>query len=107
MGEIPELGELNRSQVAALVGVAPMNNDSGTKCGYRSIYGGRSAARSMLYMLTMAAIRRNAHIKSFFRRLVSAGKIKMVALVACMRKYLIYLNTKVAAAKLTLVTTKA
>lgn len=104
MGEIPELGELNRAQVAALVGVAPMNNDSGKLQGLRSIYGGRSKARSMLYMLTMAAIRRNEHIKSFYRRLVRSGKIKMVALVACMRKYLIYLNTKVAAAKLKLTT---
>jgi transposase len=100
MGDIPELGELNRQQVAALVGVAPFNNDSGQRRGQRSIYGGRSSARSMLYMLTMAAIRRNVHIKNFYRRLVQRGKVKMVALVAAMRKYLIHLNSVVARAKL-------
>jgi transposase len=68
-------------------------------CGKRGIFGGRAAARSMLYMLTLTAIRRNEYLKGFYARLVKSGKIKKVAKIACMRKYLIYLNTKIAAVK--------
>jgi transposase len=99
VGIVPELGELNRGKISALVGVCPYNKDSGTQQGSRSIAGGRATARSILYMLTLYAIRRNEHIKSFYRRLVKSGKLRKVAIVACMRKYLIYLNTKIAKLK--------
>lgn len=93
LAELPELGMLNRNQVAALVGVAPFNKDSGYKQGQRSTYGGRKQVRSILYMATLSAIRCNAILKTFYKRLVSAGKKKMVALVATMRKFIIFLNT--------------
>jgi len=99
MGDIPELGELNRGKIAALIGVAPFNRDSGTIEGKRRILGGRAGPRSLLYMLTLTGIRRNEHLNVYYRKLVKSGKAKKVAIVACMRKYLIYLNTKVGAVK--------
>lgn len=99
LGEIPELGELNRGEISALVGVAPLNQDSGKHAGKRKIAGGRMVARCLLYMLTLTAIRRNAYLKGHYRSLVKRGKLKKVAIVACMRKYLIYLNTKIGVVK--------
>lgn len=90
---VPELGTLNRRTVAALIGVAPFNNDSGEASKKRSIKGGRCAVRSVLYMATLAAIRTNGTIKTLYRRLVRRGTIKMVAVIACMRKFIIYLNS--------------
>ena len=89
---LPELGTLNRKQIAALVGVAPFNHDSGTQQGERCIKGGRSEIRSVLYMATLTAIRCNPKIKTFYKKLVKKGKRKKVALVACMRKFLVCLN---------------
>jgi transposase len=89
----PELGRLNRQQIAALAGLAPMNRDSGNTSRPRSIRGGRSHVRTSLFMATMAAIRFNPLIKSFYQRLVANGKKKIVALVAAMRKLLIILNS--------------
>jgi transposase len=90
---VPELGTLTRQAVAALVGVAPMNRDSGGKSGRRYIRGGREAARQALYMAALAATRWNAVIKARYASLIAAGKKPKVALVACMRKLLIHLNS--------------
>jgi transposase len=90
---IPELGTLTRQQVAALVGVAPMNRDSGGKSGRRFIQGGRAVARQALYMAALAAARWNTVIKARYAHLVAKGKKPKVALVACMRKLLIHLNS--------------
>lgn len=92
LADLPELGILNRRQVAALVGVAPLNRDSGTMRGKRSVWGGRAKVRSVLYMATLVATRRNVVIKAFYDRLKAAGKEKKVALTACMRKLLTILN---------------
>ena len=89
---LPELGTLNRKQVAALVGVAPLNRDSGTLRGKRSIWGGRATVRAALYMGALVASRHNPILKAFYARLLAAGKLKKVALVACMRKLLTILN---------------
>ena len=89
---VPELGTLTRRQVAKLVGVAPLNRDSGQHSGARRIWGGRSDARAVLYMATLVATRSNVAIKAFYQRLLAAGKPKKVALVACMRKLLSFLN---------------
>lgn len=90
--ELPELGRLNRQQIAALVGVAPRNRDSGTLRGRRTTGGGRTRLRVALYMPTLAAIRHNPSLRRFYHRLVDAGKPKMTALVATMRKLLLLLN---------------
>ena len=90
--ELPELGQLNRRQIAALVGVAPLNRDSGTLRGKRTVWGGRAKLRAVLYMAALVGIKRNQVIASFYERLVNAGKAKKVALVACMRKLLTILN---------------
>jgi transposase len=90
--QLPELGKLNRRQIAALVGVAPMNHDSGKHHGERAIWGGRPNIRHALYMATLVATRRNAVIQSFYARLCQAGKKKKLALTACMRKLLTILN---------------
>ncbi len=90
--ELPELGKLNRRKIAALVGVAPLNRDSGTMRGRRTVWGGRAKLRSTLYMAALVASRRNPIIAAFYQRLVNAGKAKKVALVACMRKLLTILN---------------
>ena len=92
---LPELGRLNRREIAALVGVAPFANDSGTQCGRRSIRGGRFEVRRMLYMPTLTAIKHNSVIGEFYARLMAKGKPAKVALVACMRKFLTMLNAMV------------
>ncbi len=89
---LPELGELNRKQIAALVGVAPLNRDSGTLRGRRTIWGGRAPIRAVLYMATLSAVRFNPVLRTFYQRLRTAGKAKKVALVASMRKLLTILN---------------
>ena len=91
--EVPELGTLNRRQVAALVGVAPYNADSGQWKGQRKIRGGRGAARSKLYMAALSASRNNAVLRPFYDRLIAAGKLAKVALVAVARRLLIHLNS--------------
>lgn len=91
--ELPELGRLNRQQVAALVGVAPFNRDSGKFHGRRAIWGGRAAVRSVLYMAALTARRCNSVIREFANRLEAAGKPFKVVLTACMRKLLVILNT--------------
>ncbi len=88
LAELPELGHLDRRRLAALVGVAPLNRDSGTLRGVRTVWGGRSGVRTTLYMATLSATRCNPAIREFYRRLVAAGKPKKVALTACMRKLL-------------------
>ena len=93
--DLPELGRLNRKQIAALVGVAPLNNDSGSRRGKRRVWGGRAAVRTALYMAALSATRFNPAIKSFYERLLNAGKPKKVALTACMRKLLTILNAMV------------
>jgi transposase len=93
IAELPELGALNRGQIAKLVGVAPMNSDSGQKTGQRKTSGGRSSVRRVLYMATLAATRFNPQIKAFYIRLLAKGKPKKLALVAAMRKLLTVLNT--------------
>lgn len=92
LSELPELGQLNRKQIAKLVGVAPLNNDSGQSRGKRSIWGGRAGIRCCLYMATLSAVRYNPAIKAFYTRLLAIGKPKKVALVASMRKLLTILN---------------
>jgi transposase len=93
VANLPELGKLNRGEIAKLVGLAPINRDSGTKNGKRFIGGGRGHVRRVLYMATLSAIRCNTTIKEFYQRLKSKGKLSKVALVACMRKLVIILNT--------------
>ena len=92
LAELPELGVLNRKQIAALVGVAPFNRDSGRLRGHRTIWGGRAPVRTALYMATLVATRWNPVIRSFYQRLRAAGKAPKVALVAAMRKLLTMLN---------------
>lgn len=92
LAELPELGQLNRREIAKLVGVAPFNWDSGQWRGSRHIWGGRAAVRSPLFMAALTAIRFNPPIKSFYKRLILAGKAPKVAIVACMRKLLTILN---------------
>lgn len=93
LARLPELGKLNRRQISALVGVAPLNNDSGKHKGQRRIWGGRAMPRSLLYRATLAAVRCNPAIKAFHDKLKAAGKKPKVAIVACMRKLLTILNT--------------
>lgn len=95
IAELPELGKLNRREIAALVGVAPMANDSGNTKGRRRVQGGRFEIRRVLYMATLTAARHNPAIKIFYDRLLAAGKLPKVALVACMRKLLTTLNAMV------------
>ncbi len=92
LAQLPELGTINRRQISALVGTAPLNNDSGKFKGQRHVWGGRANVRAVLYMATLAAIRCNQAIKAFHRRLRDAGKKPKVAIVACMRKLLTILN---------------
>jgi transposase len=92
IADLPELGKLDRRRIAALVGVAPFNRDSGARRGQRTIWGGRAAVRAALYMATLTAARRNPMIRAFYHRLLAAGKPKKLALIACMRKLLSVLN---------------
>ena len=93
LSQLPELGTLNRRQVAALVSVAPFNRDSGTQRGRRQIWGGRARLHAVLYMGAMVASRFNPVIRDFYQRLLAAGKPKKVALTPCMRKLLVILNS--------------
>jgi transposase len=92
VAEVPELGALNRQEIAALIGVAPLNRDSGTVRGKRAVWGGRAHVRAVLYMSTLAAVRHNSVLKAFYERLRAVGKAPKVALTACMRKLLTILN---------------
>ena len=92
LAELPELGKMDRKRIAALVGVAPMNFDSGKKRGYRKTKGGRTNVRSVLYMSTLVATRYNPVIRAQYQQLLKRGKEKKVALTACMRKFLTILN---------------
>ncbi len=92
LAELPELGTLTRHEVAALVGVAPLNRDSGALRGKRTVWGGRARVRAALYMGTLVATRYNPVIRDFYERLLAKGKAKKVALTACMRKLLTILN---------------
>jgi transposase len=93
--DLPELGTLSRQRLAALVGVAPFNRDSGTLRGTRTVWGGRAPVRTALYMSTLVAVRYKPVLKTFYERLRAAGKAAKVALVACMRKLLTILNAMV------------
>jgi transposase len=95
IGDLPELGTLDRKRIAALVGVAPVARDSGKRKGTRTIFGGRGQVRAALYMVAITAIRTNVPISQFYQRLRAAGKPTKVAIVACMRKILIILNAMV------------
>jgi transposase len=95
LADLPELGTLSRHQIAALVGVAPLNRDSGRFRGKRMVWGGRARVRAALYMAALTASRYNPIIKAFYHRLCEAGKARKVALTACMRKLLIILNSMV------------
>ena len=95
LSDLPELGVLNRGEIAALVGVAPFNRDSGALRGKRTVWGGRSQVRAALYMATLVATRFNPVLRAFYQRLCEAGKPKKVALTACMRKLLTILNVMV------------
>jgi transposase len=92
LAELPELGKMDRKKIAALVGVAPLNYDSGKKRGYRKTKGGRGDVRSVLYMSTLVATRYNPLIRAQYQQLLKRGKLKKVALIACMRKFLTILN---------------
>ena len=92
LAEVPELGTCTRQQVAALVGVAPFNRDSGAWRGRRRCWGGRAQVRAVLYMATLTATRRNPRLQAFYQRLIAAGKPSKVALTACLRKLLVLCN---------------
>jgi transposase len=92
IASLPELGTLNRKEIAALVGVAPLNRDSGNFRGKRQVWGGRAQVRAALYMAALVGTRRNPDLKRFYERLLLAGKPKKLALIACMRKLLCHLN---------------
>jgi transposase len=95
VSEVPEIGNCNKRQIAALIGTAPMNRDSGTFRGKRMTGGGRKHVRARLFMPTLVAIRHNPQLRKFYQRLLAKGKRKMVAIVAAMRKMLIILNTMI------------
>ena len=95
LAELPELGNLTRREISALVGVCPFNRDSGQHRGRRMIWGGRASVRAVLYMAALVASRYNSVIKAFYQKLLAAGKPKKLALVACMRKLLVILNAMV------------
>jgi len=95
LAELPELGTLNRHQISKLVGVAPLNRDSGPLRGTRHIYGGRTRVRSMLYMAALSATRFNPVIKEFYQRLVAKGKPFKVAITACMRRLIVIINVMI------------
>ena len=95
IADLPELGSLNHKQIAALVGLAPFNRDSGSMRGKRRIRGGRATVRTVLFMAAMTAVRYNPKLREMYQRLLAAGKIKKVALIACMRKMIVILNAMV------------
>jgi len=95
VAELPELGQLSHKKIAALVGVAPFNKDSGPKRGKRRIFGGRSGVRRTLYMAVLSATKHNPVIRAFYESLLKRGKEKKVALIACMRKLLVFINAMV------------
>jgi transposase len=95
LAELPELGKMDHKKIAALVGVAPMNYDSGKKRGYRKTQGGRGGVRSVLYMATLTATRYHPVIRAQYPQLLKQGKLKKVALTACMRKFLPILNAMI------------
>lgn len=95
LADLPEIGTLNNKQVAALVGVAPINRDSGKLRGKRRVQGGRASVRTVLYMATLSATLCNPVIRSFYKKLVNEGKHKKVAITACMRKFITMLNAMV------------
>ena len=95
LADLPELGTLNRQKIAALVGIAPINKDSGNRKGKRRIFGGRASVRCVLYMAALTATRSNPIIRDFYQRLLAQGKEKKVALTACMRKLLVILNAMI------------
>jgi transposase len=99
LADLPELGRLSRREIAKLVGVAPLSRDSGTMRGRRFVQGGRATVRAVLYMAALVATKRNVVIRTFYLRLVAAGKPKKLALVACMRKLLTILNVMVRTAR--------
>ena len=99
IAELPELGTISGKEISALVGVAPLNRDSGTFRGKRQIFGGRASVRAVLYMAALVATRSNPVIRAHYQRLLAAGKLKKVALVACMHKLLVILNAMVRARK--------
>ncbi len=92
LAEVPELSSLSRREISALIGVAPVNRDSGTMRGRRTVFGGRASVRTALYMSALVGTRHNPVIKEFYTRLVAAGKPKKVAMTACIRKLLTILN---------------
>jgi len=92
LADLPELGTMNNKQASALVGVAPINRDSGKVRGKRRVYGGRAGVRTTLYMATLSATQCNSVIRKFYQRLVAMGKHKKVAITACMRKFIVILN---------------
>jgi len=93
--DLPELGKLDKRKISALVGVAPFNRDSGKFKGKRAIWGGRAQVRSVLYMATLNAVRNNPQLKVFYQHLLNAGKPKKLAIVACMRKFILILNAMI------------
>lgn len=99
LAELPELGTMNRQRIAALVGLAPLNKDSGKMKGKRRIFGGRASVRCVLYMAALSASKSNPVIRAFYERLLANGKEKKVALTACMRKLLVILNAMIRDAK--------
>lgn len=101
LGLLPELGSLSRQQIAKLVGVAPLNRDSGTLRGQRRIFGGRARVRAVLYMAALVAVRWQPEFKAFYQQLRARGKLAKIALVACMRKLLVVLNARIRDERLT------
>jgi transposase len=95
IGGVPELGRLKGKEISSLIGVAPFNDDSGRKRGKRRVWGGRAQVRRALYMATLSAVRYNPVLRQFYQHLLSVGKLKKVALTACMRKFLVILNAMV------------
>ena len=95
LGKLPELGRLSRREIAALVGVAPLNHDSGKMRGKRFVWGGRAPVRAVLYMAALVGVKHNPILRSFYERLCAAGKVFKVAITACMRKLLTILNAMV------------
>lgn len=95
LGKLPELGRLSRREIAALVGVAPLNRDSGTMRGKRFVWGGRAPGRAVLYMAALVGVKHNPILRAFYARLCAAGKVFKVAITACMRKLLTILNAMV------------